>query len=442
MKIVEERYLRNTISKLYKFIKEKDDFDQFVLDVDSFEYKSLQDLSFKTDIKFFDEISFVLSVITSIISHPHISNKYEDIILRAELAPAISNEMFLQTMKDPTLWKEDGLDMIPEYVCYHQNIDELRIYENVFICHVINLIDLELKKYNDFYISTIHSFIGQDNLSLKNDNSEKALMKLRFLSKKVKHIKNTRFYREITKKPLNIRYVHPTNILTKDRLYNVCFKFYRQYITYGDKQSLVNDFRLYYFMLTVKALKSLGFELKEEDGINVIRYNFDNELIIPKLDLTSNTFDVTLSGDDKFTGLVLEVKNKRVKGDLITPKHLLIFDTNSNFSGVKDDYFEFDDFTSVDAMSIWNMAYVSDEVEIAFNNPKSEMDLVTEWINSKINHSVGSKNIYSLYCPICKSQSVELINDEFVCDVCSSKYMFYTDKASKENIWFIKIGRR
>ena len=135
MKIVEERYLKDTISKLYKFIKGLKGYDELALEIDSFRYKPLQDLSFKTDIEFFDDISFVLSVITSIVSNPHISNKYEEVILRAELAPAINNEMFLQTIKDPTLWKEDGLDMIPEYVCYHQNIDELhnKVLEKITI---------------------------------------------------------------------------------------------------------------------------------------------------------------------------------------------------------------------------------------------------------------------------------------------------------------------
>lgn len=442
MKIVEERYLKDTISKLYKFIKGLKGYDELALEIDSFRYKPLQDLSFKTDIEFFDDISFVLSVITSIVSNPHISNKYEEVILRAELAPAINNEMFLQTIKDPTLWKEDGLDMIPEYVCYHQNIDELRIYENVFVCHVINLIEAELNKYNDFYVSIIRSFDGNNSLSLRKENSEKALLKLRFLLKKVKHIKNTRFYREITKKPLNMRYVHPTNILTKDRLYNVCFKFYRQYISYADKQSLIKDFRLYYFTLLMQTLKESGFTLKTIERSNRFRFEARRYLKIPKLTFSSDLFELTISGDKEYCGLVLEVKNHRVKGRTKS-KHLLVFDANYNFNSVKDEYFENTEYTSIDAMSIWNMAHITEgDVEVLFGNPKSELQLVSEWVNSKINHAIGSKNIYSLYCPVCKAQAIEEVSSTHHCDECGSIYTFYTDNNSRENIWFIKLGRR
>ena len=204
MKIIEENYLKNIISQLNKHLNGYSTYNTFIDEIEGFESSTLQDLSFKTDLEFFDEISLMLSIISSIISHPLISNKFEDVIVRTELAPSLSSEKFMDTLKDPSLWKEDGLTMIPEFVHYQQNIDEIRIYENRFICHILNLIEMELSKYNDFYISMIHTINDGNNLSLDNDNSEIALEKLKFLTKKVKHLKNTRFYKTITFKPLNI----------------------------------------------------------------------------------------------------------------------------------------------------------------------------------------------------------------------------------------------
>jgi hypothetical protein len=106
-------------------------------------------------------------------------------------------------------------------------------------------------------------------------------------------------------------------------------------------------------------------------------------------------------------------------------------------------YFENTEYTSIDAMSIWNMAHITEgDVEVLFGNPKSELQLVSEWVNSKINHAIGSKNIYSLYCPVCKAQAIEEVSSTHHCDECGSIYTFYTDNNSRENIWFIKLGRR
>ena len=139
MKIIEERYLKKEIKKLNQYSKEHRSFLDFFNNVDPVMDKTLQDLSFKSDLNFFKEIEFILSVITSIISHPHLVNKGEEIIVRADQANHVSTEMFNKTMRDATLWKEnDQTDMVPEYVYYYQQIDELRIYENIFIDFLFN----------------------------------------------------------------------------------------------------------------------------------------------------------------------------------------------------------------------------------------------------------------------------------------------------------------
>ena len=150
MKIIEERYLKKEIKKLNQYSKEHRSFLDFFNNVDPVMDKTLQDLSFKSDLNFFKEIEFILSVITSIISHPHLVNKGEEIIVRADQANHASTEMFNKTMRDSLLWKENSeLNMVPEYVYYHQQIDELRIYENIFIVMLVKMIEQELNKYNE-----------------------------------------------------------------------------------------------------------------------------------------------------------------------------------------------------------------------------------------------------------------------------------------------------
>ena len=138
MRIVEESYLKRTVSKLNKYAFQHKNYAEFFDGLDGLEIKPLQDLSFQSDLKYFDDLNFICTVISTIISHPHISNTGEHIIVRTELANSISSETFRMTMKDSTLWKDQGAEMVPEYLYYYQNIDELCIYENIFI-NLVNI---------------------------------------------------------------------------------------------------------------------------------------------------------------------------------------------------------------------------------------------------------------------------------------------------------------
>ena len=111
MKFIEETLLKNTMENINTFIQSHKTINDYYEDVNKLDIESLQSFSFKKDNEFFDEVSFVLSVINSIISHPHILSKREEIILRSELAGSISNDSLQQTYKDTSLWKEKDIDI-------------------------------------------------------------------------------------------------------------------------------------------------------------------------------------------------------------------------------------------------------------------------------------------------------------------------------------------
>ena len=126
MRVKEEQFLKKTIYEIKKFAKTNKDASSFYAALNDIEVLSLQDKSFNSDIDFFDKINFILSVITSIIVHPHISHKGENIILRADQVNSLQNDMFLKTMQDASLWKHNkDNEMIPEQVHYYQSVDEL-----------------------------------------------------------------------------------------------------------------------------------------------------------------------------------------------------------------------------------------------------------------------------------------------------------------------------
>ncbi len=447
MKIIEERYLKKEIRKLNKYSKENPSYLDFFNNIDFVMDKTLQDLSFKSDLDFFNEISFILSVIVSIIAHPHLLNKGEEIIVRAELAGHISNDMFQKTIRDSLLWKENNeLNMIPENVYHYQQIDELRIYENIFIVMLVKMIELELKKYSEFYISTILTFNDQESLSINKDNSDIALEKMHLLSNRIKHIKNTYFYKEINKGDTRLRSIHPTNILLKDRLYNHCFKFYRKMITYSDKYSRLQDIRAFYYVQFVKVIKELGFEPL---NANEITLKGIRKFKIPKVTFERDSFKLTIYQIDKYNGLILEVENTNLKTTkLRKSKHILLFDSKPNFtndeSSINQNEYDFDysSYDTVEILSLWNLSYFDNVLTHLYHNPISENEMMKEWVTSKIKHAKGSKKIYSTYCPSCKSQN--LINNEdgkIICENCNSKYTFYKEE-NIECIWFNRLRRK
>lgn len=222
MKIIEENLLKKMITQLNNYEKKYQDVKERFTHLEEIEFTSLQELSFEKDNEFFDEVTFILSVITSIIAHPQISNRDEDIIERAEQVGNITNEALKQTIRDASLWKEKDFELVPEYIHYHQHIDDLKIYENIFIGMLIHLIDTELAKYDVFYQRLIPSMQTDALFIEESEKIEKTLTKIDSLKRKMLHIKNTAFYKEISKVNLNLIKIQPTNILLKNKLYNLC----------------------------------------------------------------------------------------------------------------------------------------------------------------------------------------------------------------------------
>lgn len=417
MKIIEEQLLNNTILQLNNYKKSSLNIFDFYQNIDSLNIESLQNFSFQKDNEFFDEVSLILSVISSIIAHPHISNKGEDIILRAELAGHLSNESFQKVLKEANLWKEKDLEMVPEYVHHYQYTDELKIYENLFIGMLINLLSDELTKYRNFYTSLIPSIDSENEYSLMDTvDAEKGLTRLDKLERKIRFIKNTYFYKEVSKENLNLRNIQPTNILVKDMLYNKCFKFYRKFIKYDNQESLFEDFKTYYYYLILKTFKQRNYTLIKDDEQTFESLSFKNELFKFNLKNTNNNYlNLTIS--------LLNSPN-------ISENYYLTFDIGKKTSIVP---LNISDSAQTNTISIWNLY---DEKPIFKNNLK-ETKLIDYFIDSKIRVVDANTSVYMKHCPGCKNQNVREEDGIIYCQDCKSKYTIFDNK-----LWLIKLTRR
>lgn len=430
MKIIEENLLKNTILQLNKYFEKHQNMKNIYENISSLKMDSLQSFSFQKDNEFFDETSFILSVINSIIAHPHISNKQEEVILRSDQAGHISNDAFLKTFRDHALWKEKDYQMVPEYVHYHQYTDELRIYENLFIGMLIDLLDNEIVKYNDFYTSLIPSLEEKANEIVENELVEVTLKRLDTLSRRLKHIKNTYFYKEVSKVSLTNKKIQPTNILLKDRLYNLCFKFYKKFIQYEDKIELQKDFTIYYYIVILKTFKDKDFKFNE-NGKNKIDKSSSQDCYISSF--IYNDYLITLEASGK-SGILLKIGLKDKSNSTFT--HQLILDANRINGNEK-----FDDLNSTTTYiaTIWNLID-SKTMKNIFNNQVAETDIASFWVNNYFHETVAKKQIYQKYCPVCKSKNINETNGVYECTNCETLYTF-KQNSEKDTIWFINLRR-
>lgn len=422
MKIIEETQLKQSILKLNKYQSEYKGIRAYYRNLDELNLESLQDFSLEKDNEFFDEISFILSVITSIISRPQLSNKGEDIIIRADIAGHISTDAFKQVFKESNLWKEKNLEMVPEYVHHYQYTDELKIYENIFIGMIIKLIDTELVKYKDFYISLIPSFNQNDNIVLENKEIEKTLRTIEKLQRKLRYIKNTYFYREISKCNLTLKNIQPTNILLKNRLYNYCYKFYKKFIQYVDQESLLEDFRTYYKHLILKVFKANNFALDESKSqkINDLSFIF-------------NDYSVQLTLNENKPSILLSIKYRS-----IVAKHQLLFDIERTLLQTNIESEE--EVLTTNIITLWNIYDVENTNLPLFKNQVSEEELVKYWIMDKFQENFANRNLYEKYCPVCKGKNIDAEGELYSCPSCNSIYTFKKIE-NKDVIWFLKFRR-
>lgn len=408
MNIIEENKLNEIILNIHSFINQYQDFESFYANIDSLDLGNIQKLSFESDLHFFDDVSFILSVIASIISHPHLANTGEDIIIRSELASSISQESFQKVFKDPSLWKEKDQEMVPEYVHHHQYIDEIKIYENIFIGMIIKAIDNSLNNYSFFYASLLPSINFTTNAKLENQDIEKILIRIDQLKRKIMYLKNTYFFKEISKCDLKLKVVVPTNILVKDRLYNFCYKFYRKFIKYVDQETLENDALDYYFYHLLKVLKQKEFILvKQENECLEFKYQNFKVLLSKK---TKNCINISITHHN-----------------LITTNHQLLIDVNTN----QDLQFN-QDATSINIISIWTLK--DQNGKALHQDTMSTNDLLRIWLDSKFIQNQVQKSLYTKYCPVCKNRSVNEENDLYICSSCGTTYTFIDD----DTIWICK----
>ena len=431
MRQTEKVSLKKAVRRIRKYLREYPVALTAYNKIDKLSLPSLQDLSFDGDFEFYKEVNFILTIITSIISKPRSISKREEIIARSDQANGLSAEAFRKTLADSSMWKEYDHKMIPENVYYYQFYDEYKTYENIFLVVLIDLINEQIRQYENFYFLILKALGTSSTLNVDKDAQEKAFKYIKDIRHKLDKIKHSWFYKIVSKAIERPRVIIPTNILLSDRLYNLCFKFYKKLTTYDEATSLNEDLKLYYFFLILKANKMGKFKMNK--GMTVRLFD-DGRVRYPR--------QMSFANDKYETTLYLQ----KVPGGFIFNFNVVGFDDTHNAGLMCSTTFDtlpnsvldyFDEGCQVDAISIWSLYSLTDtneeQVKIV-----SELDMINKFY--KTHHFVieGSEVVYSRYCPVCKSRDISETNNVYECPHCHSRYRFIKNpkKRNSHNIVF------
>ncbi len=426
MRSVEKISLQEFIFDMNNYCNKYPAGQDFYNNLDQLEMSSLQSLSCEKDQEYLQQVGRMLRIIMSIVANPHISNKREEVVTRIEQAQQLSEEEFRRVLQNGSMWKRHNSKMIPETVYYYQHVDELAIYENQFICLLIDLLDKDLSLYADFYLALLPSYTEDHPTMMVGDNSQKVLRQIDLLRKRISFLKNTRFYKEVSKVKRISRNVQRTNILLKDNLYKQAYRFYRQFISYENEGVAHADFQSFYFVLLLKQLAKRNFQF---DGFGRVFakdiWSFTNQQFKLKLAFDKSKFGFDLTIIDRPSGA--------------TARHLLLLSPTISFSEVKEPDLKLWD--TVEVLSLWNYINLEDNIKLPVEKVRTEEQLVADWLDNKLAHTIANMDVYSHYCPICKSKSIEIIDGLHICQKCKSKYLFTHNKNNDRVLWFTKLRR-
>ena len=436
-----------------------------------------ENFDFSETEKRLEEFKTVLDKITSIIYSPHINVSNNDIIIRSELSGNLSRDSFFDTTKDTKLWKRKNKEFTPEYVHTKENIDSFDCYENRFICLLINEIKNEFNlilsslsivndsleehfeqkglTFNEFgLLEQLGSYsYPYKGIFVESDASfDKILSLANRISKKLKNISGTEFYKICSKHTISYN-ILPTNVLLHDGLYNFCYKFFKNNYLFKKDGDLTNDTMFYnYFLLCL-------FDYMTKNGIgkgskkitNYYHLDENSKLKIPSILFKKNYFTYKIEEGKFKNGLEIEVHFVGKSGILsskVDEKSIARFYLLSLYSFDEDTYANINPLLLELSKKYDNVIVVTMNNEIhLYNNvltlslfKNNRVDLFKNLFSAFNMLFVSNEDQYKYKCPVCGSKNVYESLNRFECEECNSKYTFVIDK--KQELLWIKSLRR
>jgi hypothetical protein len=399
----------------------------------------------------------------------------EDIVVRSETVSSIDTQSFLKTLGEARLRKRKSSGMSPEKVYSYENIDNLRIYENIFIVMLIDYlyseIDSLMKSYEGRF-GSLYNYSGMERLSYENyglfsqidgvtmknrevltqnRESEVSLYKeIAKLEKKLRQVRGTDFYIDVKKARPIKGAIQPTNILLKDNLYSKCYRFYIANVSIVEEKKKRELYTNYIFVSLSKELIDLGYKLAPISKRKNRRIRLKDSISLTEtLYFYNDFFSIGLIDDRLFGGIKVKVKLNKVGFRKLTSEEVA---ESYILPIIRLDSFSLEESrervkriigSGISRVTICLLESTSlenysdfDILNYSTYRIKGQEDALKNLLTSYTTLLKGSKDIYETHCPVCGNSSLIQEKNSYRCLNCKSSYSLYS--AGKANYIWIK----
>ena len=419
----------------------------------------------REDKGFIDDAKRTLDILQAIFRKPHLSIKNEEAIIRSGLAPSIDAQSFLKTIEDSSLWKRKNGVMTPTHVHVNLSTDTFVLYENIFICRVLDFIFTELNSlhrtyekrvgslenlfetnevtYSEYgFISKMNQF-GYPYNNILDDENKSTYQKTKAVSSLIKKcvlLKTTPFYKEVSMAKAKRKEIIMTNILLKDRRYFLCYKFYKQYLATTSDAELLEHYKDYIFLRMVKDLKN-DFIFTPYAHRTKIKYD-KNLCFNGRISLYNKLFNYYIEKEND--GFKISVKLR--KDEKVATYYYLIPILEVNDENLKavqtlvNDKLE-EGFENVIVLTLRNNSrYHHNIVCLSFFQDDDREGALMNIFRSYSLIFKADLSIYEEVCPTCGKKSIRKVKSIFNCGNCLCKYKHISIDEDKY-LWLIGLGR-
>ena len=418
------------------------------------------------DSVFADEVAQVVEHIRLIFHEPHIILKQEETVRNVSTATEFDVRAFNETIKDEKLWRVKLGEIKPEFVHTYVREENLAIYENRFICYLLDfLCDSVTKKLNTLCesLSTFNRKIDEkDNviaypqqeyigytenveeipLLLKKSDPQIVAICSLFKSKTVLNsLKSYEIYKACKQVGFDITSLKPTNILNCDKNYNYCYRFYLSYLLrdnlYLTESQMYSQFALINLMT---AITNCGFDVASDSEDVVI--NNSTELKVDCVNFEKGLFRINLSKekDDIFV-TITEL------ADMSTAKYLFRILTAEHKKNIGKSISEYADKLNKETNDYTQIFILTDEIEnsdqvvyVSAGEVKTLTNL-EKAIKSITLLVEGVAFINSRYCPVCGTTLIAPDNGDYTCTSCESLYHIFHYE-NRDLIWIKRLPKK
>lgn len=411
-----------------------------------------------------EEINKVLDKIISIIYRPHFHTDSNRVVLRSDQAGKLSHDLFTDTLREPSFWKEKNNQMVPEYAYSYENVDNIDIYENRFISYLIDeleeTVDSSLENaaqvnesLDEYYQNNQLSF-GQYSFlrriqrmsypyvsfSNKTSKTSKELVSLiRRTKRTIKNLNGSKFYTLTSKKNIS-SYFRPTNILTHDNLYSYCYRYYCSNYKKNESENINKDILYfnYFFTCLVSYLKE-GQTLNKR---NTPKISFDeNDLIeFKEFAIKRDRFSFSFKEDKENLGIYIETTLHFDERDEKATYYLAMRDRYNKKASESIDELKGKIDSKLIVVTENNILKDYDSV-ITFNHFKKKNKRLFDDLFSLMSILISPEDdTYSSSCPVCGKTKVIYDGNKHVCQDCHSEFIIH--KIDGESLTWISQYRK